>query len=156
MCEWVGRTTGESRGETNQPVCQQRFSSDAGQLIDGFVKLRLLQGSIMKIGIIGTGNMGRVLGGRWALAGHNVFFGARRLEAAQEARALALAGGAEHVDAGGNDDAAAFGECLLYCLRGVDPATVFSNTSVRRDFSLNHQPFHSPKRCGIRRQTPLW
>jgi 8-hydroxy-5-deazaflavin:NADPH oxidoreductase len=86
----------------------------------------------MKIGIVGTGNMGRVLGGRWALAGHEVFFGARRLEAAQEARALALAGGAGHVDAGSNDQAAAFGECLLYCLRGVDPGAVFGNISLLR------------------------
>jgi predicted dinucleotide-binding enzyme len=86
----------------------------------------------MKIGIIGTGNMGRVLGGRWALAGHEVFFGARRLEAAQEARALTLAAGAEHVDAGSNDQAAAFGECLLYCLRGVNPGTVFGDISVIR------------------------
>src|SRR5579864_8272833 len=86
----------------------------------------------MKIGIIGTGNMGRVLGGRWALAGHEVFFGARRLEAAQEAQALALAQGAARVSAGGNDQAASFGECLLYCLRGVDPATVFGDMSALR------------------------
>lgn len=86
----------------------------------------------MKIGIIGTGNMGRVLGGRWALAGHEVLFGARRLEAAQEAQTLALAGGAEHVDAGSNDQAAAFGDCLLYCLRGIDPANVFGDISVLR------------------------
>jgi predicted dinucleotide-binding enzyme len=29
----------------------------------------------MKIGIIGTGNMGRFLGVRWARAGHDVLFG---------------------------------------------------------------------------------
>lgn len=33
----------------------------------------------MNIGILGSGNMGRALGARWAQAGHNVFFGGRDL-----------------------------------------------------------------------------
>lgn len=31
----------------------------------------------MKIGIIGSGNVGGVLGSRWAAAGHNVVFSSR-------------------------------------------------------------------------------
>lgn len=31
----------------------------------------------MRIGIIGTGNVGAAVGTRWALAGHDVMFGAR-------------------------------------------------------------------------------
>jgi predicted dinucleotide-binding enzyme len=45
----------------------------------------------MKIGIVGTGNMGRVLGGLWAVGGHEVFFGARRAEASEKAASLARA-----------------------------------------------------------------
>ncbi len=40
--------------------------------------LRVLQ--TMKIGIIGSGNMGRSLGILWAEQGHEVFFGARTAE----------------------------------------------------------------------------
>ena len=40
----------------------------------------------MKIGIIGSGNMGRSLGILWAEQGHEVFFGART---AQKGKAVA-------------------------------------------------------------------
>lgn len=42
----------------------------------------------MKIGIVGTGNMGRSLGLVWAECGHEVFFGARNLEKAKAAAEL--------------------------------------------------------------------
>ena len=64
----------------------------------------------MKIGIIGTGNMGRVLGGLWAQAGHEVFFGARSPQPAEAA--------------------AAFGDALLYSPRGIDPAHVVPETQL--------------------------
>jgi predicted dinucleotide-binding enzyme len=32
----------------------------------------------MRIGIVGTGNMGETLGLRWARAGHEVLFGSRQ------------------------------------------------------------------------------
>ena len=76
----------------------------------------------MKIGIIGSGNMGRSLGILWAEQGHEVFFGARTTEKGRE-----VAANAGHKTQGGsNDEAAAFGEVLLYTVRGVNPAEVFS------------------------------
>jgi predicted dinucleotide-binding enzyme len=72
----------------------------------------------MKIGIIGTGNMGQALGGGWARAGHEVLFGSRQPEKARQAAADA-GGGAQ---AGDFDDAAAFGEVVLYTVRGVYPS----------------------------------
>ena len=38
----------------------------------------------MKIGIVGTGHMGGALGKLWAEKGHQVFFGSRKPEKAQE------------------------------------------------------------------------
>ena len=63
----------------------------------------------MKIGIMGTGNMGRALGLRWARIGHDVFFGSR-----DRARAEAVAAEGGKKARGGNfDEAAAFGEVVL-------------------------------------------
>jgi predicted dinucleotide-binding enzyme len=72
----------------------------------------------VNIGIIGTGNMGSVLGQRWAHNGHQVLFGSRDLRKAQ-ARA-ASSGASAH--AGDFDAAAAFGEVVLYTVRGVLPS----------------------------------
>lgn len=72
----------------------------------------------MKIGIIGTGNMGRALGTRWAQAGHRVLFGSRDPE---KARAVAAGCSAQ---AGDHDAAAAFGEVLLYTVREVLPSAL--------------------------------
>lgn len=80
----------------------------------------------MRIGIIGTGNMGRTLGGLWAVAGHDVIFGARRREAADSAAEAAIRAGARNVAVGSNDEAAAAG-VLLYSPRGVRPQDVFSD-----------------------------
>lgn len=83
----------------------------------------------MKVGIIGSGNMGRSLGILWAEQGHEVFFGARTTEKGQ-----AVAASAGHKTQGGsNDAAAAFGEVLLYTARGVNPAEVFSSIDVLSD-----------------------
>ncbi len=68
----------------------------------------------MKIGIIGTGNMGRSLGIVWQRLGHEVVFGARDPQKA--AFASSLAAGSR---SGSNDEAAAFGELLLYTPRDV-------------------------------------
>jgi predicted dinucleotide-binding enzyme len=72
----------------------------------------------MKIGIIGTGLMGRTLGVRWAGAGHAVLFGSRDPAKAQAAAALA----GSSARAGTTDDAAAFGDVVLYTVRGVFPS----------------------------------
>ena len=43
----------------------------------------------MKIGILGTGNMGRSLGVRWARLGHDVFFGSSDTDRGKQAAELA-------------------------------------------------------------------
>jgi NADPH-dependent F420 reductase len=72
----------------------------------------------MKIGIIGTGNMGRALGVRWSRAGHDVVFGSR--DPAKAAAAAAAA--AATARAGDLEAAAAFGDVVLYTVRGVAPS----------------------------------
>ncbi len=72
----------------------------------------------MRIGIIGTGNMGRALGLRWARGGHHVLFGSRDLS---KAKAVA-AGSPGSAQAGDFDAAAAFGEVVLYTVRDVLPS----------------------------------
>ncbi|MBD1843191.1 NAD(P)-binding domain-containing protein [Cyanobacteria bacterium FACHB-63] len=80
----------------------------------------------MKIGIIGSGNMGRSLGILWAEQGYQVFFGART---AEKGKAVAEFAGYE-TQGGTNDEAAAFGDVLLYTARGVDPADVFTSLEI--------------------------
>ena len=72
----------------------------------------------MRIGIIGTGNMGRALGLRWARAGHEVLFGSRDVK---KAKAVAADGSAS-TQAGDFDAAAAFGEVVLYTVRDYFPS----------------------------------
>lgn len=80
----------------------------------------------MKIGIIGTGNMGRSLGILWAERGHNVFFGSR-----DAAKGSSIAKEAGHSISGGtNDEAATFGDVLLYTARGVAPPSVLSSVDL--------------------------
>jgi 8-hydroxy-5-deazaflavin:NADPH oxidoreductase len=71
----------------------------------------------MKIGIIGTGNMGRALGTAWAQTGHDVLFGSR-----DPAKAKDAAG--DFAQSGNFDDAAAFGSIVLYTVRDVLPSNL--------------------------------
>jgi len=88
----------------------------------------------MKIGIVGSGNMGRfsegeaspTLGILWAEQGHEVFFGARTTEKGREVATIS----GHKTQGGSNDEAAAFGSVLLYTARGVNPSQVFSSISV--------------------------
>jgi 8-hydroxy-5-deazaflavin:NADPH oxidoreductase len=80
----------------------------------------------MKIGIIGSGNMGRALSILWAEQGHEVFFGSRSSEKGQEIAAIA----GHKTQGGSNDEAAAFGAALLYTVRGVNPTEVFSSINI--------------------------
>jgi NADPH-dependent F420 reductase len=80
----------------------------------------------MKIGIIGSGNMGRSLGLLWAEQGHEVFFGARTSEKGKSVASFVQRG----TQGGTNDEAATFGDVLLYTARGVHPAEVL--TSVEK------------------------
>jgi predicted dinucleotide-binding enzyme len=74
----------------------------------------------MRIGIIGTGNMGRALGLRWARGGHDVLFGSRELNKAE----TIAASGPDSTQAGDFDAAAAFGDVVLYTVRDVFPSNV--------------------------------
>jgi len=76
----------------------------------------------MKIGIIGTGNMGRTLGLRWAFNGHEVLFGSR-----DRSKAEAVAKKSTSARAGDFDEAAAFGDVILYTVRDVLPSTLLRN-----------------------------
>ena len=80
----------------------------------------------MKIGIIGTGNMGRALGILWAEQGHRVTFGARSLEKAE--RAAKLAG--RDSQATSNRETAETSEILLYSARGIHPEKVIGDTEI--------------------------
>ena len=80
----------------------------------------------MKIGILGSGNMGRSLGILWAEQGHEVFFGSRSAAKGQQIAAQA----GHNTQGGTNDEAAAFGEVLLYTIRGVNPAAVLTSIAV--------------------------
>ncbi len=77
----------------------------------------------MKIGILGSGNMGRSLGILWAEQGHEVFFGGRTPEKGKAVAELA----GNHTQGGTNDEAANFGEVLLYTIRGINPAEVLTS-----------------------------
>lgn len=72
----------------------------------------------MKIGIVGTGRMGRTLGVRWARGGHDVLFGSSDRRKAEGA----AADGGRSARAGDLDAAAAFGDVVLYTVRGVFPS----------------------------------
>lgn len=80
----------------------------------------------MKIGIVGSGNMGRSLGILWAEQGHEVFFGSR--DAAKGKAVAELAG--HNTKGGTNDEAAAFSDVILWTLRGIMPSELLEDTSV--------------------------
>jgi len=63
----------------------------------------------MKIGIVGSGNVGSAIGAVWVKAGHEVMFSSRNLEH-DKALAAQLGAGAR---AGTSREAAAFGEVLM-------------------------------------------
>ena len=63
----------------------------------------------MKIGILGSGNMGRSLGIRWAEQGHEIFFGSRTAD-----KGKSVAEFAGHGCRGGtNDQAVEFADVIL-------------------------------------------
>lgn len=72
-----------------------------------------------RIGILGSGNMGRTLGLRWMEQGYDVLFGSafeHELQLVTERSAASLTGSL--------NEAAAFGDVLLYTVRGVPPSEV--------------------------------
>jgi predicted dinucleotide-binding enzyme len=72
---------------------------------------------MMRIGIVGLGPVGQTLGTIWARGGHEVAFGSR-----DAARAAEAARGLAGARATTQDQAAAFGEVVLWTPRGVMPA----------------------------------
>src|SRR5881392_1785159 len=72
----------------------------------------------MRIGIVGTGNMGQALGLRWARAGHELLFGSRD---GKKAKAIAADGSAS-TQAADFDAAAVFGAVVLYTVRDYFPS----------------------------------
>lgn len=101
----------------------------------------------MKIGIIGSGNMGRAVGIRLAQLGHQVTFGARRPE-----QARAAADQAGHGAMGGDTDAAArFGDVLVWTVRETDPAAVLADASLldgRTMLDLNNRAYAEGVKTG--------
>ena len=68
----------------------------------------------MQIAILGAGNIGGTLGGKWAATGHEVVFGARDPGSPKARAALQAAG--ERVRVASLADAAAFGQVVLFSI----------------------------------------
>ena len=99
----------------------------------------------MKIGFWGSGNMARVLGGAWAVAGHDIMFGSRD---AEKARAIAAEIGLS-ATGGTNDEVAASCEVIVSSVRAVPSSFLTSTAAIagkiildlnNRDFPREYQP----------------
>lgn len=77
-----------------------------------FAKATAAGDSKVKIGVIGSGNVGTALGRVWANAGHQVMFSSRNLD--HDKQLAASIGPNAH--AGSPSEAAAFGEVLLFAV----------------------------------------
>jgi 8-hydroxy-5-deazaflavin:NADPH oxidoreductase len=78
-------------------------------IVASIVPLPVLAAKKMKIGIIGSGNVGSNIGASWVRAGHEVMFSSRHIEHDKELAAK-LGGGAK---AGTPREAVAFGEVIM-------------------------------------------
>src|SRR5882672_11844840 len=78
-------------------------------VIVGTLPLPVLAQAKMKIGIVGSGNVGSAIGATWVRAGHEVMFSSLHIEN-DKALAARLGSGAR---AGTPREAAAFGEVLM-------------------------------------------
>ena len=74
-----------------------------------------------KIGIVGSGNLGRVLGLNWASQGYPVFFGHRRPEVLDRIKELA---GNLPIETGTNEAAVRESDIILYTLGAVLPSQI--------------------------------
>jgi hypothetical protein len=72
---------------------------------------------MMRIGIVGVGQVGETLGSIWARAGHEVAFGSR-----DSVKAAAAVKGLAGAHAMTQEQAVAFGDVVLWTPRGVMPA----------------------------------
>ncbi|MEJ6393837.1 NAD(P)-binding domain-containing protein [Gymnodinialimonas sp. 2305UL16-5] len=80
----------------------------------------------MKIAILGSGNMGRALGTRWANLSHEVIFAARKSEKAEVAAAEA----GKNARAASLNNAASEADILFWSPRERNPLNVLSDLSV--------------------------
>jgi 8-hydroxy-5-deazaflavin:NADPH oxidoreductase len=80
----------------------------------------------VRIGIVGTGNMGRALRLRWAEAGHEICFGARRREAAAAAAALS----SRNAVADALGESARFGPAVLWTVPDQSPGAVVGDPAL--------------------------
>jgi predicted dinucleotide-binding enzyme len=78
----------------------------------GALPVAFAQAKKPKIGIIGSGNVGSNIGRSWARAGYDVMFSSRNLDSDKK---LAAEVGA-HASAGSPQEAAAFGDVLLFAV----------------------------------------
>ncbi|MFB2898271.1 NADPH-dependent F420 reductase [Aerosakkonemataceae cyanobacterium BLCC-F50] len=99
----------------------------------------------MKIGFWGSGNMARVLGGAWAVAGHQVVFGSRDRE---KSRSIAEEIGF-NATGGTNDEVAESCEVIVSTIRAVPSSFITSTSSLvgkiiidlnNRDFPREYKP----------------
>lgn len=99
----------------------------------------------MKIGFWGSGNMARVLGGAWSVAGHQVVFGSRSAEKSRDvAEEIGLT-----ATGGTNDDVAESCEVIVGTVRAI-PSSFLKTTSAlagkviidlnNRDFPREYKP----------------
>jgi len=74
-----------------------------------------------KIGIVGSGNLGRVVGLNWATKGYDVFFGHRRPEVLERIKELA---GDLPIRTGSNEEAVRESDIIFYTLGAVLPSQI--------------------------------
>ena len=101
----------------------------------------------MKIGIVGSGNMGRSLGVLFGNLGHEVFFGARRPEQAEAAAKLSP----DPTRFGTNTAAAQFGEVVIWTVRDVVASSVIDQVRAvdgRAVLDMSNLPAQADKRAG--------
>lgn len=93
----------------------------------------------MKIGILGSGNMGRSLGLRWAENGLPLFFGGRDIDQAKSVADFVGNGAV----GGTLEDAARFGDVLVHTARAVPLSEMISDVSLihgKTVIDLNNRP----------------
>lgn len=105
--------------KTDAPLSRRQFIAVAGHAAAAITLLGLpftaraaAPGGKVKIGVVGSGNVGTALGRLWAQAGHQVMFSSRSLDAD---KTLAAEIGA-NASAGTPKDAVAFGDVILFAV----------------------------------------
>jgi predicted dinucleotide-binding enzyme len=93
----------------------------------------------MKIGFWGSGNMARVIGGAWSVAGHQIIFGSREVSKSQDIAQEVGFGAIGEI----NDKVADSCEVIVNTVRAV-PSSFLTSTSVLADkviIDLNNRDF---------------